>query len=654
MAEYNAKQGRIQEGCRDCRRKEYSCVAVPVTLCAYVPNMEVSMDSQKIENLLNLSLDATSEERGKSEALQVGYDREDAEWEIIVKHTRSLDRIKNEVEGISSIVELSGGYAIVTIAQRSLERFAAYEEIENIEKPKRLFFTVDTGRAASCIDVLQQDVDMRAGIQTVDRGMSEILSEVMPVGDVSKNNLTGAGVIFSCIDSGIDYAHPDFRNDDGTTRILYLWDQTSTGGNPPAGYTLGSEYTQEQINEALTKTNRAERLAIVPTTDDGTGHGTAVAGIGAGNGRASVGRRYRGVAIASSLIIVKLGKPRSDGFPRTTEVMQAVDYVIKKAVEIGMPIAVNLSFGNNYGPHDGTSLLESYIDSMANVWKSSIIIGSGNEGDSNHHTSGTVLRDRASISEFAVGTFIPSLSLQIWKQYFDEMDIYILAPNGQEFLINSRNQYTQRFRVLETELLVYSGEPTPYSMAQEIFIEMIPQGTNPYITSGIWKIRLEPRKIVDGSYHMWLPSTVVIGEDTKFLQPSPDVTLTIPSVSGKAVTVGAYNQLTDAAAPYSGRGYATNRMIKPDIVAPGEQIMTAAPEGGYARKTGTSMATPFVTGSAALLMEWGIVRGNSPFLYGEKLKAYLIAGARPLTGFNTYPNPQTGYGALCLSDSIPE
>lgn len=612
------------------------------------------MDSQKIENMLNLSLAATSEERGKSEALQVGYDKEDAEWEIIVKHTRSLDRIRNELVGISSIVELSGGYAIVTIAQGSLERFAAYEEIENIEKPKRLFFSVDTGRAASCIDVLQQDVGMRAGVQTVDRGMSEILSEVVPVRDVSKNNLTGAGVIFSCIDSGIDYAHPDFRNDDGTTRILYLWDQTSSGGTPPSGYILGSEYTQEQINEALTKTNRAERLALVPTTDDGTGHGTAVAGIGAGNGRASAGRRYRGVATGSSLIIVKLGKPRSGGFPRTTEVMQAVDYVIKKAAEIGMPVAVNLSFGNNYGPHDGTSLLESYIDSMANVWKSSIIIGSGNEGDSSHHTSGTVLKDRAAVSEFAVGAFIPSLSLQIWKQYFDEMDIYILAPNGQEFLINSRNQYTQRFLVLETELLVYSGEPTPYSMAQEIFMEMIPKGTGPYITSGIWKIRLEPRKIVDGGYHMWLPSTVVIGEDTKFLRPSPDVTLTIPSVSGKAVTVGAYNQLTNAAAPYSGRGYATNRMIKPDIVAPGEQIMTAAPEGGYARKTGTSMATPFVTGSAALLMEWGIVRGNSPFLYGEKLKAYLIAGARPLTGFNTYPNPQTGYGALCLRDSIPE
>lgn len=612
------------------------------------------MDSQKIENMLNLSLAATSEERGKSEALQVGYDKEDAEWEIIVKHTRSLDRIRNELVGISSIVELSGGYAIVTIAQGSLERFAAYEEIENIEKPKRLFFSVDTGRAASCIDVLQQDVGMRAGVQTVDRGMSEILSEVVPVRDVSKNNLTGAGVIFSCIDSGIDYAHPDFRNDDGTTRILYLWDQTSSGGTPPSGYILGSEYTQEQINEALTKTNRAERLALVPATDDGTGHGTAVAGIGAGNGRASAGRRYRGVATGSSLIIVKLGKPRSGGFPRTTEVMQAVDYVIKKAAEIGMPVAVNLSFGNNYGPHDGTSLLESYIDSMANVWKSSIIIGSGNEGDSSHHTSGTVLKDRAAVSEFAVGAFIPSLSLQIWKQYFDEMDIYILAPNGQEFLINSRNQYTQRFLVLETELLVYSGEPTPYSMAQEIFVEMIPKGTGPYITSGIWKIRLEPRKIVDGGYHMWLPSTVVIGEDTKFLQPSPDVTLTIPSVSGKAVTVGAYNQLTNAAAPYSGRGYATNRMIKPDIVAPGEQIMTAAPEGGYARKTGTSMATPFVTGSAALLMEWGIVRGNSPFLYGEKLKAYLIAGARPLTGFNTYPNPQTGYGALCLRDSIPE
>ena len=611
------------------------------------------MDSQKIENLLNLSLDATEEERSKSEALQTGYDSADAEWEVIVKHTRSLDRVRDEVEGITSIIELSGGYAIVTIAQSSLERFASYEEIENIEKPKRLFFSVATGRAASCVDTVQSGIDFRRGYMPEGRGIEGILSEVVPVGDVSRNNLTGAGVIFACIDSGIDYSHPDFRNDDGTTRILYLWDQTSTMGTPPAGYAIGSEYTEEQINEALAQKNRQERLAIVPTTDDGTGHGTAVTGIGAGNGRASTGRRYRGVAINSSLIIVKLGRPRSEGFPRTTEVMQALDYVIKKAVEIGMPIAVNLSFGNNYGPHNGTSLLETFIDSMANVWKTSIIIGSGNEGDSNHHAGGTVSENRASITEFAVGEFIPSLSVQIWKQYFDEMDVYLLAPNGQEFLINNRNQYAQRFRVLETEILVYSGEPTPYSMAQEIFIEMIPQGNRSYITSGIWKIRLEPRKIVDGSYHMWLPSTVVIGESTRFLQPTPDITLTIPSVAGRAVTVGAYNQLTGAAAPYSGRGYSTDNMIKPDIVAPGEQIMTASPEGGYARKTGTSMATPFVTGSAALLMEWGIVRGNSPFLYGEKLKAYLISGAKPLRGFSVYPNPQTGYGALCVEDSLP-
>ena len=75
--------------------------------------------------------------------------------------------------------------------------------------------------------------------------------------------------------------------------------------------------------------------------------------------------------------------------------------------------------------------------------------------------------------------------------------------------------------------------------------------------------------------------------------------------------------------------------------------------GGYAQFSGTSFAAPFATGAAALLMEWGIVRGNDPYLYGEKVKAYMRRGARELPGFDVYPNPQVGYGALCVRDSLP-
>jgi len=183
------------------------------------------------------------------------------------------------------------------------------------------------------------------------------------------------------IDSGIDYANPVFRNADGTTRIRTLWDQ-SLSENPPEGYVIGTEYTSEQINEALRQPTMEQRRQIVPSQDI-SGHGTAVAGVAAGSSN-----NYRGVAYESELIVVKLGISKLDGFPRTTELMQGIDYVVRKALEYQMPVAINISFGNTYGAHDGNSLLEQFIQDMANLWKSVICIGTGNEGNTAGHTSG--------------------------------------------------------------------------------------------------------------------------------------------------------------------------------------------------------------------------------------------------------------------------
>lgn len=171
---------------------------------------------------------------------------------------------------------------------------------------------------------------------------------------------------------------------------------------------------------------------------------------------------------------------------------------------------------------------------------------------------------------------------------------------------------------------------------------------------GIWTFRLIPERIVTGRYDFWLPGVGTINENTAFLEPDPYITLTIPSTSAKVISVGAYNSYNDTLATFSGRGFTreTNQ-VKPDIVAPGVNISSASNTGGMEIRSGTSMATPFVTGSAALMMEWGIVRGNDLFLYGEKIKAYLIRGARHLQAFDVWPNPQAGWGALCLRDSIP-
>ena len=579
------------------------------------------MTDQKLENMLNLALDATEAEREKSLQLNVGYDPLEKQWEVIVKYSGDLREVLGDE---IPIVELLNGFAILTVPQSLIERLTDYPQIEFIEKPKRLFFAVNQGKSASC--------------------MTSVQSQFSPLG----MPLTGKGILVACVDSGIDYSHPDFRNQDGTTRILRLWDQ-SIPGNPPKGYVIVTEYTSEQINAALAAETKAERERIVPSRDL-SGHGTGVMGIAAGNGRASDGF-YRGVAYESDLIVVKLGVSREEGFPRTTELLQGIDYVLRQAVALGKPVALNLSFGNNYGSHSGESLLESYLDGAANLGRSVICVGTGNEGNGALHTSGRLSKRENQEVALNVDAYEPTLNVQLWKQYVDEIGVALIHPNGQIVGPFQEILGPQRFTVGSTEILLYYGKPAPFSLSQELYLEFIPR--NQYVDSGTWKIRLIPGKIVDGSYDLWLPGGGVLNLGTRFLFPTPETTLTIPSTARKVISVGAYDSRYLSYADFSGRGYTrVTRETKPDLAAPGVNIQTTTPGGGYTGRTGTSFATPFVTGGAALMMEWGIVRGEDLFLYGEKVKAYLRRGARRMPGME-YPNEKLGYGMLCVADSIP-
>lgn len=201
--------------------------------------------------------------------------------------------------------------------------------------------------------------------------------------------------------------------------------------------------------------------------------------------------------------------------------------------------------------------------------------------------------------------------------------------------------------------MIYYGEPSPFNAAQEIYIEFVPERT--YVESGIWTFRFLGTGDEETAADLWLPSAAAVGRDTEFLESSPDTTLTIPSTAFRPVTVGAYDSGTGIYAPFSGRGDTrVYRAQKPDLAAPGVGIMAPDRDGGYSPVTGTSFAAPLVTGAAALLMEWGIVRENDPYLYGEKVKAYLRKGARRLPSELAYPNPRLGYGALCVADSLPK
>ena len=580
------------------------------------------MPSQNVDNVLNLALDATKEERNKSLNLNVGYDAEEKEWEVIIKYSGSLEMVRVFALGVT---ELRGEYAIVRVKESDIQRLSEVPQIEYIEKPKRLFFQAENGRRVSCINQVQN---------------TRLLSP--------SETLFGDGILVAVLDSGIDYANYDFRNEGGSTRIFRLWDQT-IAGNPPEGYAFGSEYTKGMIDEALQQGTQAERYQMVPSRDT-SGHGTAIAGIAAGNGRGS-GSLARGVASKSELIIVKLGVPRAEGFPRTTELMAGLNYAIDLAAKRGMPVAVNISIGNTYGAHNGTSLLERFMDEISDVGRACICVGAGNEGISAGHVSGILGENQEARIEFAVQERQTAFSIQIWKRYEDKVSISVQTPSGITGGPIDEVLGTQRLRVDGAEILLYYGEPSPYSVLQEIYMEFLPGDT--YLTAGIWQIRLIPERIIVGEYEMWMPSQSALNVGTGFLFPSEELTITIPSTAERIVSVGAYNGFTGTYAPFSGRGYHLGRgRIKPDIVAPGVDVMAPSAGGGTVMVSGTSFATPFVTGSAALMMEWGIVKGNDPYLYGEKVKAYLRNGARQLPGFEEV-NPLTGYGALCLADSIP-
>ena len=638
--------------------------------------------NQKLEELLQLALQTSEDVREQTEDLNVGFNTENRTWELIVKYHGSLDAL----EPLNIQVEyLIAGFALLTVPEQLVDSVAELEEIEYVEKPKRFFYGVEMPADSSCI----AQVTFRNPF------------------------LTGAGVLIAVLDSGIEARLPEFRKRDGSTRIRYLWDQTLTpdapetaeaenaDGNlprrPPDGFRTGVEFDSDQINRALEAPTLQQQFQLLPSTDT-TGHGTAVAGIAAGNSAS-----YQGTASEADLLIVKLGQPDVNSFPRTTEVMRGVTYAIRKAMQLKMPVVINLSFGNTYGAHDGSSLLERFLDNAAEMGRTVICVGSGNEGNSNGHLSGSLLDEtytgnradgiiagtgsgigsgrttgnifgsspgalstdnapsvpsrmgdavaRPASVELAVAEYERSLNVQLWKNYCDIYRIYLRSPGGQEAqlprMING-GKYTLRLE--QTEILVYFGEPAPYAVPEEIYFELLPLERN-YINSGVWTIRLEPERAVTGRYYFYLPSSAVRSSGTGFYRSTPEVTLTIPSTAAKVLSVGAYDSTYEAYADFSGRGYAdANRTI--GVVAAG----LAKPDiyGGYTPFTGTSFATPIVAGSAALLMEWGIVRGNDPFLYGEKVKAYLRAGARALRGENVYPNSRVGWGGLCVSTSLPE
>ncbi|WP_343348064.1 S8 family peptidase [Terrisporobacter petrolearius] len=454
-----------------------------------------------------------------------------------------------------------------------------------------------------------------------------------------KNNpnisLSGKGVLIGLIDTGIDYLHPDFIYDDNTTKIAALWDQ-SKDGKPPDGFFIGSEYTREDINNAIL--NNDSSLSV-----DDEGSGTMLAGICAGMGK--VNKNYVGVAEDAELVIVKMGKV--DGNYNNAMVTGGFEYIKQKARELQMPVVVTFGFGSNslvgISQRDLTEL--TFYEKGV-----SLVNAAGNEGNTDTHNSGRLLHTNdVKTIELEVNNFEESINIEIWLNKPDIARAAVLSPSGELTRDVDVSIGNTVVGILDLESTIYSITyifPTLFSGQQQVIINL----TN--VPKGIWKIILTGSYIIDGEYNAYLPNRALLKPGTKFTNSDPNKTINYPATYNDNVTVGAYNTLNNSIWPSSSRGNTINNLPKPDIVAPGVNIIAPYPGGGYATVTGTAPAAAYTSGCIAYLLQNNFVKENYPRLaYVQKIRTYLRAGATRLDNIS-YPNNNLGYGFLNIKGAF--
>lgn len=467
-------------------------------------------------------------------------------------------------------------------------------------------------------------------------------------------DLSGQGVLMGIIDTGIDYTNPLFRNPDGSTRILSIWDQTIEDGPLPPWMDYGAEYRSEDIDRALSS---GDPLSVVPSTDT-NGHGTFLAGIAAGGDRPE--DNFVGAAPQASLAIVKL-KPakqylrdffaiRPDAVAyQENDIMLAVAYLRNLRSQFNMPLVILCGLGTNWGSHTGTTPLAEVLRRVTEEPASSVVLPVGNETGLAHHYEGHVQEEGAYEDvEIRVAAGETGFQLELWSQVPDRFTVSILSPGGDYVpQIPARlgqNQYLEF--VLERSVVDISYRLLEaWSDNQLVVMRFLTP------SPGIWTVRVYSVNHLSGIFHMWLPVREFIREDTVFLNPSPNTTLTVPSPLGNALSVAAYNHRSSSIYIRSGRGYTRLGGIKPDIAAPGVDVYGPGLNGRYIRQSGTSVAAAHAAGAAACLLEWGVVRGRAVWLNNSIIRAALIQGAERNPNL-AYPNREWGYGTLDLYGAL--
>lgn len=498
------------------------------------------------------------------------------------------------------------------------------------------------------------------GLDVFDTTALQILLDDIGIRSVQNPplELTGDGVLIGMVDTGVRTELPIFRNQYGESRIVALWDQTSTEGRSPEGFDMGSVWYTE-VGEGIPRIGRE---------GDTSGHGTALASI---------------MAVASPLakmIVVRCRQAKGAirsfyGVSEDAEcyaesdLIQGVKFLVEEANRRKMPLVILMAMGSNQGDHAGNGYLQEYLSRLAIRNEIAVVVCAGNEAAAAHHTSivslgeysgfgsgvidyfgnnGTLGADFYGLDreiELLVGEQIKDFTMECWFEVTSQIRIQIRTPGGEQvdgIDVRTGFDITPNFVFDTTELQVNSV--------------LIEQGSGKSLvlfrfrnaTQGVWSITIASSSILDGvpiqNIQLWLPMTDLLNGQCVFLKPIPTITVTEPGNTDRIITVGAYNPATGSIAPFSGRGPTAIGKLVPDLTAPGVRVPTAL--GEY---TGTGVAASLTTSAVALFMEWSFIRTNMPYLSSESIKKYLDLGASRDTTL-TYPNLIWGYGKLNLSN----
>lgn len=490
---------------------------------------------------------------------------------------------------------------------------------------------------------------------------------ITPAGELPVLNNQGAGVIVGFVDTGINYTDSLFRNVDGSTRIIGIWDQTNNSDNsnnienetakPFSAFSAlyGTQYTAEEINLALNSDNPA---SIVPTRDE-NGHGTFLASIAAGNRDERAG--FSGAAPQASIAMVKLKPAKQylrdfyliqDGAEayQENDIMMGVSYLYFLARKYSMPLVVCIPLGTNIGSHMGMSRLGQYLNQVSLSNGSAVITAAGNETGARHHFRAVMDADTDEVTaELRVGEREAGFSMELWAENMGAYTVGFISPTGEvarEISVPLRGENTVSFLLEQTQITVYTQIADVSAGSQFIFMRF----ENPM--SGIWRILIRNSLDIRETFHIWLPVRGFITDETYFLRPDPDTIITDPGNARYPITVTAYDHTKNSIYIHASRGYSLSGRIKPDLAAPGVNILGASVSGRrLTRMSGTSVSAAHLAGAAAILLNWGVLNANYPYLNTPVLKSIFVRGAQRNPAL-TYPNREFGYGTLNLYEAF--